>query len=136
MRDLKQELNSLGHDEHPPSWPADVGDVFVGTFLRYERAVTRHGVRFIAIAKDEKTQKSVAIWLSWKVLQGRFKELRPQTGERIGIRRLDDAAKGYRRFVMIVDRAGSDEPDFFNQEEGVQDAPTPSTEITEEDPPF
>ena len=136
MRDLKHELDTLGEDERPPSWPGEVGDVFVGTFIRYERAETRYGIHFIAVAQEEKTQEPVSVWLSWKVLQEKFRELRPQAGERIGIRRLPDAEKGYRRFAMLVDRGGSNEPDFFNQEEGVQDAPDLPTDITEEDPSF
>jgi hypothetical protein len=135
MRDLEHELDDLGNEEHPPAWRGEVGDVVVGRFFRYERAVTRHGLRFIAVAKDEETQEFVSIWLNWKVLQERFKELRPQPGERFGVRRLPDHAKGYRRFSMLVDREDSNEPDFFRTED-VQDAPDASADLTDDDVPF
>ena len=135
MRDIEKDLQDLGDGEYPPAWRGEVGDVFVGYFARYERAMTRHGVRFIGVAKDEKSTELVSIWLNWKVLRERFKELRPQSGERFGIRRLPDSEKGYRRFALLVDREDSNEPDFFKTED-VQDAPDASVEPTESDVPF
>jgi hypothetical protein len=55
MRDLREELENLGDNEHPPAWRPEVGDILIFRFLRYERAVTRKGVRFVAVGEDEET---------------------------------------------------------------------------------
>ena len=135
MRDLREELEGGGENEHLPAWMADVGDVFVGAFVRYERAATRHGVRFIAVATEEKSGDLMAIWLHWKVLQERFKEQRPRPGERFGIKRLPDSEKGYRRFKLLVDREDSAEPDFFTTDNSHSAEATPAAP-SDSDVPF
>ena len=125
-RDLEHELDQAGERERPQLWDAQVGATCVGTLLGYDRVATRHGVRFVARVKEEQSGDTVGIPLFWKVLQERFKELRPQPGERFGVRRLSDSEKGYRRFTMIVDRDESTEPDFFSTSDEVHE-PTASS---------
>ena len=134
MRNLEDELERGGDQEHPAPWMADVGDWFVGVFVGYERGFTRHGARFIAVAEDEKTGELVSLWLNWKVLQERFKEHRPRPGERFGVKRLPDSEKGYRRFKLLVDRQDGDEPDFFSTDESRHIGPTPSTPSADDVP--
>ena len=48
------------------------------------------------IVEDEENGGPRCVWLFHKVLREKFTEQSPKVGERIGIKRLPDAAKGYR----------------------------------------
>ena len=109
---LKERLYDYD-PELPKSWRPTPGSMLVGTVRRYDHAETAYGPRWICVLEDE-SGESVAVWLSHTVLLGEFKEKRPKPGERIGIRRLDDAAKGYARYVVLVEgrEPEAEVPDF------------------------
>ena len=109
MRDLSSELDT--ETVHPESWKPRPGDKLVGRLVRYDKARSRYGPCFLAVldVSEESPQPItdphlVAVWLSHAVLLEKFKDLRPAPGERLGIKRLPNAAKGYARYVVKVDR--------------------------------
>ena len=112
-RDLRAELEEYTA-EHPTSWRPKPGSILVGTILRYDRGESAYGLRWIAVLKEEETGDPVSVWLNHKVLLEEFRRKRPKPGERIGIRRLEDAEKGYARYAVRVDR---DEPEVPNFDE-------------------
>ena len=113
MRDLDQELEA--YDPTPPeSWKPRPGDKIVGEVIRYDNAEGAYGPCWVAVLKVPANQDHgeylAGVWLSHKVLFEKFRRLRPQRGEKIGIKRLPDAEKGYARYAVVVDRAGDDDP--------------------------
>ena len=125
--------------EFPESWRPEVGDLLVGTVVRYETSTTQYGDAHICVVKDEITGNDRSVWLLYTVLRGEFKKQRPMPGERVGVKRLADAAKGYRRYVVLVDRQERQIPDFdaFG-ESGDAELDHPDTEKLEitDDIPF
>ena len=114
-RDLNAELEDW-QDEQPESWKPKPGDRIVGELVRYDRADAGYGPTWLAVLKVAATAQQgehlAAVWLSHKVLFEEFKRQRPQIGERVGIRQLSDAEKGYKRYAVIVDRNGAGSPDW------------------------
>ncbi len=110
-RDLRRELKDFD-GTHPDSWRPNVGDMLVGTVIRYDRGRTKHGDAPICVIRDEVTDEPRSVWLLHTVLRDEFKEQRPRVGESIGIKRLPDSDKGYKRYVLRVDRPEPDVPDF------------------------
>jgi hypothetical protein len=111
QRDLLAELQEET-GEHPPAWRPAVGDVLVGTLLRYDRAPNLYQPgesAVVAVVKPDEGQP-VAIWLG-TVLADLFRRHRPQPGDRLGLKRLPDShprpgKKPYARFVLRVDDGG------------------------------
>ena len=137
MRNLRDELNSMGDNQYHPAWRPEIGDIFVGHFVRYERAITKKGPRFIAVAKEQDTGQLVSIWLTSVVLRERFKDRRPMPGERFGIRRLPDSGRGYQRYVVVVDRNETEEPDFFKTDKAAdRNSDQPRGALNDDDIPF
>ena len=91
---------------------------------------------------DDASGKERTVWLLHKVLINEFKQKRPRPGEEIGIKRLPDADKGYKRYRVMVDRHEPDVPDFepggSTPPGDSPDSESESTdpEITDEDIPF
>ena len=110
-RDLLAELQE-DTGEHPPAWKPEVGDVLVGTLLRYDHAPDQYHpgeTALVAIVKPD-DGAPVAIWLG-TVLLSLFRMHRPQPGDRLGLKRIADSAprpgkKPYARFVIRVDDGG------------------------------
>jgi hypothetical protein len=110
-RDLRIELERED-GTYPESWRPQPGDILVGTIEKYDRASTSYGTYNIAVLRDEQGALH-SVWLMHAVLLDEFRKLRPRPGERLGIKRLEDAERGYRRYAVRVDREpGSDIPDF------------------------
>lgn len=111
---LIERLNTLP-DAPAESWKPKPGDVIEGTLVEYQQADTAYGLTWIAHVQVDATAHHgayvAAVWLSHKVLREAFAKQRPRPGERLGIRRLSDAADAdgktkYARYVLIVDRPG------------------------------
>ena len=72
------------------------------------------------IGSSPTTGELRSVWLMHTVLRNEFQEQRPKPGERLGIKRLPDSERGYRRFALRIDRGPQEEiPDF-----GAYGAPT------------
>ena len=110
-RDLYDELEEFT-GEFPEAWKPKVGDVIVGPLLRYDSGMAEYGEYVIAVVQDEQSNRARAVWLLHTVLLGEFKKKRPKPGERIGIKRLPDAEKGYKHYALRVDRDEPAVPDF------------------------
>lgn len=110
MGDFREELEAF--DGFPEAWKPNVGALLIGKVLRYDEGSTEYGECKICLVEDEETGEPRAVWIFHKVLLGEFEKKLPKVGERIGIKRLPDAAKGYRRYALWVDREEPDVPDF------------------------
>lgn len=108
---LRDELEDFD-GEYPESWIPDVGDILVGEVLRYDSGSTDYGRHPICVLEDEATGEERGVWLLHTVLLEEFKQRRPKPGERVGIKRLPDAEKGYKRYAVRVDREEPEVPDF------------------------
>ena len=115
QRDLRSELESWQGDT-PPAWKPEVGDSIVGELVRYSRGRSRYGPAWIAHVKEERGGELLAVWIFHAALLDAFKRERPEPGERLGLRRLEDgtgAHGNYRRFALVVEREGGESvPDF------------------------
>ena len=111
MSDFREELEAFD-GTFPEGWRPKVGDVLVGKILRHDKGSTDYGECKICRMEDEEAGEPRAVWIFHTVLLDEFKKKLPKVGERIGIKRLPDAAKGYRRYVLWVDREEPDVPDF------------------------
>ena len=111
--DLRQRLEDWP-DEAPRSWRPNIGSVLVGRVVRYDRAESSYGPCWICLIEELESGDVVTIWLSATVLLSEFQRKKPKPGEMIGIRRLSDAEKGYKRFALIVEGREEAEgvPDF------------------------
>ena len=100
--------------EFPSSWIPKIGDVLTGILLRYTSGPTDYGPCPIVVIQDDETDAPRSFWLLHTVARGEFAKLKPHPGERVGIKRVPDSEKGYRRYVVKVDRPVSDAevPDF------------------------
>lgn len=102
-RDLERELQERG-DGWPAAWNPQPGATLVGTVILYDQGHTQFGpVRTAIIEREEGSR--VSLWINSTVLLSLFERDKPKVGERIGLRYLGKhAAKGYRRYHLVVDR--------------------------------
>ena len=97
-------------DSKVSTWKPEVGDQLVGKLVAYKQAETKFGKGWIAMIEVEANADHEAflqaVFLG-AVLRSEFAKLKPQVGERIGLRRLADSdnAKRYHRFRVVVDRS-------------------------------
>jgi len=129
MRDLRRELEAEP-DEYPASWVPKPGDLITGEVVRYTEGTTSFGRSPIAVLRDDESGELRSVWLLHAVLRNEFAEQKPKPGERIGIKRLSDHAKGYKRYRLRVDRgqAEPEVPDFAAYEapiDALEDPPQP-----------
>lgn len=103
MRDLNAALDTEVA-KPPESWRPKPGDKLVGRLVRYHKATGRFGPCWTAVLEREPDGAPLAVWLQHAVLVDRFKSLQPKVGERVAIKRLPDASKGYACYAVIVDR--------------------------------
>jgi hypothetical protein len=100
----------------PEGWKPKPGDMIIGVLRRYQKAESQYGPCWIAVleARNDAGQPyRAAVWLSSTVLANEFRKLRPKVGERLGVKRLPDHTKGYKRFLVRVDRAANESgPDW------------------------
>jgi len=131
-RDLRQELDEFD-GQLPVSWIPAVGDILVGTVARYDSGTTHFGTYPICVVHDEQTGQEMSIWIFHHVLLDEFRKRRPKVGERVGVKRLQDAqtadGQRYRRYAVRVDREEADVPDL-DQYSAPADAPPPEPEPT------
>ena len=107
MKNLAAELDR--DQEFPPSWRPLEGDQIVGVIERYSHgtsSLTGDPVQIVWIEDDQGNRHSV--WLNCAVLVSKFADLKPQPGERVGIRYMGKhEAKNYKIFRVVVDRAAA-----------------------------
>jgi len=111
MSAFREELEAFD-GTFSEAWRAKVENVIIGKILRYDKGWTDYGECPICLMEDEEAGEPRAVWIFHTVLLDEFKKKRPMVGERIGIKRLPDAAKGYRRYELRVDRKEPEVPDF------------------------
>ena len=121
-RNLREELENCD-GEFPTSWRPEIGDVLVGRLVRYDRATTQFRECNIAVIEDEDAGEVWSVWLLHAVLISEFKKQMPRPGERLGIKRLPDSHKGYKRYFLRVDRDNPDIPEFGDPQ--LDEAPGP-----------
>lgn len=102
---------------HPESWRPRPGDRIIGKLIRYDRGESNYGPRWIAVLHVDPSNEYphgylCGVWLSHAVLVAKFKELRPKPGERVGVRRLEDSAKGYAMYRVVVEGRGPAIPEW------------------------
>lgn len=136
-RDLRTELENFD-GEFPESWIPKVGEILVGTFMRYEPGYTSYGPCNIAVVRDDESGEERSVWLLHTVLRSEFAKRRPKPGEYLGIKRLsDDGDKRYKRYALRVDRKEGDGPDFEKFEKpGAADVDQEDGPVKDDDLPF
>ena len=122
-RDLRKELEMIG-DEPSNTWHPEVGDVIVGRLVTYDQGSTKFGECRIAVLQEEPADGLCEVWLGHAVLKNEFERQQPRVGERVGIKRLADSDKGYKRYKLLIDR------------EELQKSESDSTDATGEEIPF
>ncbi len=113
LDDLRRRLQEWP-DEAPKSWRPNVGSTLVGRVVRYDRAESSYGPCWICLIEELESGDVITIWLSATVLLSEFQRKKPKPGETIGVKRLSDAEKGYKRFALLVEGREEAEavPDF------------------------
>ncbi len=114
---VQQSDDDLEHrlsEDYPESRiPQGEGDTIIGTVVRYTSGTTQYGEADVVVLRTQDGDRSV--WLLSTVLRSQFGKLRPQVGERMGIRygpeRTSAAGNVYRDFRVEVER-GERLPDF------------------------
>lgn len=102
-RDLARELREWD-GTWPACWKPQPGESLVGRIVQYGTGQSSFGPVRTAIVEQDNGER-VSLWLSSTVLLGLFREHRPKTGERIGLRFLGKhPTKNYKRYALIVDR--------------------------------
>ena len=107
-RNLQDELDKTTEppgSENSETWQPEPGDTLVGVLESYTTAKTQYGKRVIAHVKPDNGE-TLAVWLSTKVLRGAFDDQKPVPGDRLGIKRFEDHAKGYKLYTLIVEPGG------------------------------
>ncbi|MDA2927996.1 hypothetical protein MYX78_12335, partial [Acidobacteria bacterium AH-259-G07] len=67
-RDLRSELQNFD-GTFPESWKPDIGDILVGTLVRYDSGYTDYGEYLIAVIQDDETGEKRSVWLLHEVLR-------------------------------------------------------------------
>jgi hypothetical protein len=105
------EFASSLDEGYPQSWrpEKDDGDSpnpLIGTFVEMTSATTAYGPCWVMVVElDDKTRRSV--WLIHTVLRNELSRVRPEPGERIGVKYLGkqgEGATGYIGYRVKVDR--------------------------------
>jgi len=133
-------------DEDPPvSIKLNDGDVFVGTYDHLERGESVYGPCLIAVFTDPDTSKMLepteipkdrqaSLWLFHEALLSRFKRLRPQKGDRLGVKRIGKATSGNDR--QFVDYSVASERDNAGEVTWDQVAPIATAKTDDFDDKF
>lgn len=104
---MPRDLHQAPDVANPPNWEHSPGAELIGTVVRYKRVDTKQGERIVAHIRPDDGSPIMTVWLG-TVLLSEFKRLRPRPGERVGIKRLDDAVskagRAYQVFSVVVDR--------------------------------
>lgn len=108
--DLEQQLEG----DYPQSWiPENEGDAIYGTVVRWATGWTQYGEAPVLVLETDHGLRSV--WVLSTVLKNQLGRLKPQAGERIGIKygaeRTSAGGNRYRDYRVAVDR-GATTPDF------------------------
>ena len=117
MSTSKQDLRARAmswNDEPEEAWRPEPGDVVVGVIRDIDERMTQYGSCPVLVIEDEDQHKVVSVWAFHTVLRNELARHRPQVGERIAIRRLEDAeseAGRYKRYRVLMER---DKPQTFD----------------------
>ncbi len=103
QRDLRAELEAAD-DRDPQVWKPEVGDMLVGTLVRYDEIDGKFGLVRAAFVDEDGTGQLRYVYLSTVVMIAEFEKADPQPGDRIGLKRLQDGAT-FKRFSLLVERA-------------------------------
>ncbi|HEV8178389.1 MAG TPA: hypothetical protein VGP44_11985 [Gemmatimonadales bacterium] len=132
-RERLRELDRNG--EFPLSWRPDPGDEVKGEILRYsETELALSGPCQIAVLGQEDGEP-ISVFLMGTVLQGEFEKKNPKVGETVLIRYVGKHEKGYKKFVVHVEREEEEIKDF-HQAAGIKKAAQLAPEEIDPDDPF
>jgi hypothetical protein len=104
---------SIAESNYPEALVLQPGDSVDGTFVRLERGTTRSGEpRAIAVLKVDGVERS--LWLHETALRAKFRDLQPESGERITIAKgaeKKQSENGERSYWPFVVEASDREPE-------------------------
>lgn len=109
-RDILGELKSRD-GSYAPCWRPKDNETIVGPVVDFGVAQTAFGEVRVCTIEREDGGGRVGIFLSSEVLRREFERQKPKVGERIGVKFCGKHPKGYKMFVLIVDRS-EEEPNF------------------------
>ena len=109
-RNLRDELKKED-GTYPTSWRPRPGDIITGRVIKYTSATGNFGPVTICVLDEEESGERRSIWLMHEVLRREFEQQQPKPGERVGIKYLGVADKGYHKYKLMVDRPDA-MPDF------------------------
>ena len=111
-QDLRSRAQSWS-DEPETAWKPAPGDVLVGIIEDIDTRSTQYDPRVpVLLVRDEETGALTAVWAFHAVLRSELARTKPQRGERIAIRRLNDTPDGVKRYRVFVDRDRADAYDW------------------------
>lgn len=109
-QDLRRRAEEL-RDEPAEAWIPEPGDVLVGELVDIDVRAAEHDPAVPVLTMRTDSDELVAVWAFYTVLRSELQKVSPQPGEWLGIRRLEDSEKGYRRYGVIPYR---DKPREFS----------------------
>ncbi len=136
---LEQQLQQPDEFRRGQNWDPEIGDQLIGMLVSYRKYKTRFGIRWLAHIKDN-LGSLWTVWLSHMVLAGEFARLRPEKGERVGVKRLENHGRCKRFRVVVEGREGCEEqPDwdsFQLPEEQKTETPSEPDQVSDDEMPF
>ena len=99
-QDLRRRAEEL-RDEPAEAWIPEPGDVLVGELVDIDVRAAEHDPAVPVLTMRTDSDELVAVWAFYTVLRSELQKVSPQPGEWLGIRRLEDSEKGYRRYGVI-----------------------------------
>lgn len=92
----------------PPAVKLQVGGAVAGRLLRVIEAANKYGSGTVSVAVIEDTSGQVrSLWLGPTVLRRAWEKLRPEIGDAVAVKRLDDDPRGYKMFEVAAQRGES-----------------------------
>lgn len=89
-------------DEPAESWKPKPGDMVVGTVRAIDVRGTSYDPAVPVLELETPEGSRVAVWAFHTVLRNELKRLAVQVGDEVAIRRLEDSAKGYKRYRVFT----------------------------------
>ena len=125
MSDEWDEIDKALDAERPEAWIAEnEGDTLKGSVVGYEEAFGQFGPETICLIDTGDTV--MALWLYGAVLKDSFAKLKPQIGERIGVRYLgkrqgENSPNPYKMWKVVVPGRMGKTPNFAAWKGGEED---------------
>ena len=101
LKQLEQQATGY-RDEPSEPWKPKPGDLVVGTVRVIDIRATTYDPTVPVLELETPEGGRVDVWAFHTVLRNELKRLAVQVGDEVAIRRLEDSAKGYKRYRVFT----------------------------------